>query len=188
MKKQILSVKAHFSAFRRRLLGAFRPLRGLLCLCALLVLAHASAPSASQAASASIDGHYTSASLSAQERIAGNLLNSDRAAYQLPALELDPELCRIARIKSQDMRDNQYFAHTSPTYGDVKQMLKQFGYEFAVAGENIAHHATVEKSQAALISSPGHRQNILSRGFTRVGIGVAQDENGYVYLTQIFCR
>ena len=56
------------------------------------------------------------------------------------------------------------------------------------AGENIAHHATVEKAQAALISSPGHRRNILSRGYTKVGIGVALDENGYVYLTQIFCR
>lgn len=188
MKKHFLSMKAHLSALRRRLLGAFRPLRGLFCLCALLVLAHASAPSASQAASASIDGHYTTASLSAQERIAGNLLNSDRAAYDLPALTLDSDLCRIARIKSEDMRDNQYFAHTSPTYGDVTQMLRQFGYSFTAAGENIAHHATVEKSQAALISSPGHRQNILSRSFTRVGIGIAQDENGYVYLTQIFCR
>ena len=63
-----------------------------------------------------------------------------------------------------------------------------FGYSFAAAGENIAHHATVEKSQAALISSPGHRANILSRSFTRVGIGIVQDKNGYVYLTQIFCR
>ena len=41
---------------------------------------------------------------------------------------------------------------------------------------------------AALISSPGHRRNILSRGYTKVGVGVALDENGYVYLTQIFCR
>ena len=55
-------------------------------------------------------------------------------------------------------------------------------------GENIAHHATVEKAQAALISSPGHRRNILSRGYTKVGVGVALDESGYVYLTQIFCR
>ena len=135
-----------------------------------------------------VDAHYTSASLSMQERIAGNLLNSDRAAYGLAPLSIDPELCRIARIKSEDMRDNQYFAHTSPTYGNVQQMLRTFGYSFSAAGENIANHATVEKSQAALISSPDHRRNILSKNFTRVGIGVAQDENGFVYLTQIFCR
>lgn len=133
-------------------------------------------------------GHYTTGFPSAQEQSAGNLLNSDRQRYQLPPLTLDPELCRIARIKSEDMRDNQYFAHTSPTYGDVREMLDHFGYDYAAASENIARHATIEKSQAALISSPGHRRNILSAGFTRVGIGVALDENGYVYLTQIFCR
>lgn len=160
----------------------------LLCFSLLLSLTPCFLPDRAAAAAASIDGHYTSALPSAQERIAGNLLNSDRAAYGLPALTLDPALCRIARIKSQDMRDNQYFAHTSPTYGDVREMLSRFGYSYAAAGENIAHHATVEKSQAALISSPGHRKNILSRSFTRVGIGVALDQNGYVYLTQIFCR
>jgi len=132
--------------------------------------------------------HYTTASLSAQEQTAGNLLNSDRARYNLPPLTIDPELCRIARIKSQDMRDNQYFAHTSPTYGDVRSMLKQFGYTYAAAGENIAHHATAEKAQAAFLSSPGHRKNILSSTYTKVGVGIAIDQKGFVYLTQIFAR
>lgn len=136
----------------------------------------------------SLAAHYTTASLSAQEQTAGNLLNSDRARYNLSPLIIDPELCRIARIKSEDMRDNQYFAHTSPTYGDVRSMLKQFGYAYAAAGENIAHHATVEKAQAAFLSSPGHRKNILSSGYTKVGVGVAIDQKGYVYLTQIFAR
>ena len=138
-------------------------------------------------AAAAFDAHYTSAFLSAQEQSAGNLLNSDRARYGLPALTLDPELCRIARIKSQDMRDNQYFSHTSPTYGDVRAMLRHFGYAFEAAGENIAHHRDVEKAQAALISSPAHRRNLLSSAYTRAGIGIVQDKNG-IYLTQIFCR
>ena len=136
----------------------------------------------------SFAAHYTTASLSAQEQTAGNLLNSDRARYNLAPLMLDPELCRIARIKSEDMRDNQYFSHTSPAYGDVDDMLRRFGVQFTAAGENIAHHATIEKSQAALISSPGHRRNILSAGYTKAGVGVAIDENGFVYLTQIFVR
>lgn len=140
------------------------------------------------AGESSFVAHYTTASLSAQEQMAGNLLNSDRVRYNLPRLTLDPQLCRIARIKSEDMRDNQYFAHTSPTYGDVRDMLNHFGYRYSAAGENIAHHATVEKSQAALISSPGHRRNILSTAYTKVGIGVALDKSGFVYLTQIFVR
>ena len=143
---------------------------------------------ASAASDFSFAAHYTTASLSAQEQTAGNLLNSDRARYNLPPLAIDPELCRIARIKSQDMRDNQYFAHTSPTYGDVRSMLRQFGYAYTAAGENIAHHATADKAQAAFLSSPGHRKNILSSTYTKVGIGIAVDSKGFVYLTQIFAR
>ena len=66
-----------------------------------------------------------------------NLLNSDRKNNGLAALALDPELCRIARIKSEDMRDNRYFAHESPTFGRVGDMLRRFGYSFRSAGENI---------------------------------------------------
>lgn len=165
-------------------------IRLLACAALLCLLACAAAPlvGARAEADASFVAHYTSASLSVQEQTAANLLNSDRARYSLPQLTLDPELCRIARIKSQDMRDNRYFAHTSPTYGDVRQMLRQFGYAYAGAGENIAHHATVEKSQAAFLSSPGHRRNIMSSAWTKFGVGVAFDAKGFVYLTQIFAR
>ena len=156
---------------------------GLICL-----LLACTAPLAPARAEAAVVAHYTSASLSAQEQTAQNLLNSDRARYGLKALTLDPELCRLARIKSEDMRDNRYFAHTSPTYGDVRQMLRTFGYAYNGAGENIAHHATVDKCQAAFLSSPGHRRNILSSAWTKVGIGVAVDAKGFIYLTQIFCR
>ena len=155
----------------------------------LLAVTLTSSAGASLAASdSSFAGHYTTASLSVQEQTAGNLLNSDRARYGLAPLVIDPELCRIARIKSQDMRDNQYFAHTSPTYGDVRSMLRRFGYAYTAAGENIAHHATVEKAQAAFLSSPGHRRNIMNSAYTRVGLGAAVDAKGYVYLTQIFVR
>lgn len=139
------------------------------------------------ASATTFDAHYTTGFLSAQEQSAGNLLNSDRARYDLAPLTIDPALSRIARIKSEDMRDNQYFAHTSPTYGDIRQMLTQFGYEYNAASENIAHHRDVDKAQAALISSPSHRRNVLSKSFTKVGIGIAVDKNG-IYLTQIFCR
>ena len=155
----------------------------------LLAVTLTSAAGASLAASdSSFAGHYTTASLSVQEQTAGNLLNSDRARYGLAPLVIDPELCRIARVKSQDMRDNQYFAHTSPTYGDVRSMLRRFGYAFTASGENIAHHATIEKAQAAFLSSPGHRRNIMSGTYTKVGMGAAIDAQGYVYLTQIFVR
>jgi len=167
--------------------NTYRLRRRLIALLPALALMTGAA-SARAAGESSFVAHYTTASLSAQEQTAGNLLNSDRARYNLAPLILDPQLCRIARIKSEDMRDNQYFAHTSPTYGDVRSMLSHFGVSYTAAGENIAHHATIEKSQAALLSSPGHRRNILSSGYTKAGIGVAVDESGFVYLTQIFVR
>ena len=142
-------------------------------------------PSATQAPSTGED--YTTQSVSAQEQKMANLLNSDRNNNGLAALQLDPELCRIARIKSADMRDNRYFAHESPTYGRVGEMLKRFGYRYTAAGENIAHHANVNKAQAAFMTSQGHRANILG-SWTKVGVGIVQDANGYIYATQIFAK
>jgi len=143
-------------------------------------------PTATKAPSSGDD--YTTNSITAQEQTAWNLLNSDRIANGLPALTFDAELSRIARVKSQDMRDNHYFAHESPTYGNVRDMLRHFGYSFTGAGENIAHHANVTKAQAAFMSSEGHRRNILSTAWTKAGIGIAYDAQGYIYLTQIFAR
>lgn len=134
------------------------------------------------------DGHYTIGSPSAQEQEAYNYLTEDRNKNGRSTLELDPTLCYLARMKSQDMLTNGYFAHTSPTLGSASDMLKNFGYAFSSVGENIAHHASVEKSHAAFLSSEGHRRNMMSTSWTKVGIGVATDSNGYVYVTQLFVR
>lgn len=133
-------------------------------------------------------GDYTTESLYTQEQKAWNLLNADRARNGLAPLPLDSALSAIAREKSRDMALNGYFAHHSPTYGYAKDMLKSFGYLFSAVGENIAHHATVEKSQAAFMSSDGHKRNILSASWQKVGIGVYTDAQGYVYVTQLFVR
>ncbi len=133
-------------------------------------------------------GDYTPGSVSAQEAIGFALLNQDRASNGRAALTLDPELCNLARMKSEDMKANRYFAHTSPTYGSASEMLRTYGYSFTSVGENIAHHATVEKSEAAFMSSTGHRTNILGSQWKKVGIGVAYDAQGFVYVTQLFVR
>jgi len=131
---------------------------------------------------------YTTPSITVQEENAFILLNQDRIANGLPALTLDPVLCDIARAKSRDMNDKKYFSHSSPTYGTPSQMLSHFGYSFASVGENIAHHATIDKAQAAFMSSTGHRRNILGSQWNKVGIGVWTDSQGFVYVTQLFVR
>lgn len=165
-----------------------RAARRLAALVLMLTVLRIPSVQAASLSGAAFDAHYTTASPSAQEREAGNLLNSDRSRYNLPPLTIDPALCRIARIKSQDMLTNGYFSHTSPTYGDVRDMLTHFGYSYTAAGENIAKHATLEKAQAAFLSSPGHRRNIMSSAYDKVGLGIALTGEGYVYLTQIFVR
>ena len=62
--------------------------------------------------------------------------------HGLQALIVDDELQNIARIKAQDMVDNNYFSHTSPTYGSPFDMMKNFGISYKTAGENIAGNST----------------------------------------------
>ncbi|MBR5109429.1 MAG: hypothetical protein IK099_04470 [Clostridia bacterium] len=133
-------------------------------------------------------GDYTTFDSTMQEQKLLNLLNEDRAKNGLSPLTLDPELSKLARLKSNDMNSNHYFAHESPTYGNAAQMLDTFNYEYKGVGENIAHHRDVEKAEAAFMSSDGHRQNILGSQWDKVGIGIAYDENGNMYVTQLFSR
>lgn len=151
-------------------------IRTLSVLLALVIILHTpiNAPAASAATS--------------PEQTLFRLLNEDRIRQGLPALILDEELSRIARLKSQDMVSNNYFAHTSPTYGTIRSMLKSFGVSFRSAGENIARSRSVQHSNAAFLSSEGHRRNMLSPTFTHVGIGVVVNPGGFVTVTEIFIR
>lgn len=133
-------------------------------------------------------GDYTTLSSTAQEQKLLNLLNEDRARNGLPTLSMDSELSALARTKSQDMLENGYFAHESPTLGNAAAMLDDSGYDYNGVGENIAHHANVEKADAAFLSSPAHRTIMMGRQWDKVGIGVVEDEHGFVYVTELFVR
>ncbi|NLM12457.1 MAG: SafA/ExsA family spore coat assembly protein, partial [Epulopiscium sp.] len=62
------------------------------------------------------------------------LVNVERAKNGLPALKANWELSRVARMKSQDMINKNYFAHQSPTYGSPFDMMENFGIRFSSAG------------------------------------------------------
>ena len=66
------------------------------------------------------------------------LVNDIRVKNGLSRLEANWELSRVARYKSQDMKDNNYFSHTSPVYGSPFNMMKNFGISYRSAAENIA--------------------------------------------------
>lgn len=116
------------------------------------------------------------------------LVNKERASQGLAPLKINWEVARVAQYKSEDMRDRNYFNHTSPTYGTPFEMLKKFNIKYSAAGENIAKgQKTAQAVVSSWMNSEGHRKNILSTNFTEIGVGYAPGNNT-VYWTQIFIR
>ena len=122
-------------------------------------------------------------SLTANEVKLVELVNSARANAGLAPLAIDVDLSYVARVKSQDMHDNKYFSHTSPTYGSPFDMMKKFGIQYRSAAENIARTSSVESAHNGFMNSEGHRNNIMNPRFTHIGIGIY---NGYY--TQMFIQ
>ncbi|MBE3101089.1 MAG: hypothetical protein IMZ47_02325 [Firmicutes bacterium] len=120
--------------------------------------------------------------LSADEQQMIQLVNQERQKVGVAPLKIDVELSRVARIKSTDMRDKNYFSHTSPTYGSPFEMMKNFGITYRTAGENIAKHSSVIGAHTGFMNSDGHRANILNPSFTHIGIGIVDGR----YYTQMF--
>ena len=115
-----------------------------------------------------------------------HLVNEARISQGLSPLSHNWELSRVARYKSQDMKDNNYFSHTSPTYGSPFQMIKDFGISYRSAGENIARgQRTPQAVFNGWMNSSGHRANILNSSYTHIGVGYVKDGN---YWTQMFIR
>ncbi len=113
-----------------------------------------------------------------------SLINDIRLGYGLKALAPSEKLCDIARVKSEDMKQNRYFTHNSPTYGSPFEMLKYFGVSYRSAGENIAYgYRSPSAVVEAWMNSQGHRDNILNPSFTEIGVGYVQEGH---YWTQLF--
>ena len=122
--------------------------------------------------------------VSAYESEVIRLVNVQRTQNGLKPLTANWELSRVARYKSQDMVENRYFSHTSPTYGTPFQMIRNFGLLFRTAGENIAYgQRTPQAVVNAWMNSSGHRANILNASYTQIGVGYVA--NGH-YWTQMF--
>ncbi len=128
----------------------------------------------------------SSSNLSYEQKVA-ELVNIERQKAGLPALVFDSAVSNVARTKSKDMAANNYFAHQSPTYGSAGDMLTRFGIRWSAWGENIASgQRTPEAVVTAWMNSSGHRANILSSNFSKIGVGYAVNSNGTPYWTQIF--
>jgi uncharacterized YkwD family protein/spore coat assembly protein SafA len=115
------------------------------------------------------------------------IVNEQRHSAGLKPLEMDWELERVARVKSQDMADKGYFSHQSPTYGSPFDMMKQFGISYKTAGENIASgQTTPQEVMNSWMNSQGHRANILKPEYTHIGVGYYRGGSYGHMWTQMF--
>ncbi|WP_068499664.1 CAP domain-containing protein [Paenibacillus kribbensis] len=105
------------------------------------------------------------------------LVNNERSKNGLKPLTSDAKLTEVALAKAKDMSNNNYFSHTSPTYGSPFDMMKKFGVSYTYAGENIAMgQQTPQEVMKAWMNSQGHRENILKAEYTQIGVAYY---NGY---------
>lgn len=101
-------------------------------------------------------------------------VNWERESRGLPPLHLDESLTSLARDYSADMFRRGYFSHYTPDDPPLSPFdrMEQANIIFLNAGENLALAPTTKFAMQGLMNSPGHKANILSKEFNKIGIGV----------------
>ncbi len=106
------------------------------------------------------------------ERTMFELVNNERRKRGLKTLSSDNQLKNVAREHGKDMFVRGYFSHINPDGESPFDRIERHKISFFAAGENLAFAPTIELAHQGLMDSPGHRANILSSDFGKVGIGV----------------
>lgn len=115
---------------------------------------------------------YSSVSLTNDENELLTLINDERKKNNLTPLIIDDNLQNVARLKAKDLVENNYFSHTSPTYGSPFEMLKNHNITYKIASENIAGNPSLSGALDSWISSESHKNNILNNDYNYTGIAV----------------
>lgn len=118
------------------------------------------------------------ASCSTQQWQAVSLVNRDRAAAGLPGLDIDMPLNQKAQAWANYLAEHKTLAHSDLADGPSAGWMR--------LGENVGYGPSIEAVQDAFMASPHHRDNVLDPAYNSVGTGVAYDENGTVYIVQVF--
>ncbi|SHI37966.1 Uncharacterized conserved protein YkwD, contains CAP (CSP/antigen 5/PR1) domain [Clostridium cavendishii DSM 21758] len=127
------------------------------------------------------------------ENIIFTKVNAERAKVSQPGLTLNSQMTGLAREKSKEMIELNYFDHKSPVNGYIQDVMSKRGIHYSAVGENIAMvngmnlsaEAMASKFMEMWMNSSGHRANILSPNFKEIGIGVARKGN-LIKATQVF--
>lgn len=115
-----------------------------------------------------------STSMNSQQLL--RLTNVERTNADLPALVSSDKLTKAAEMKLQDMFEAQYWSHIAPDGTKPWLWVKKAGYEYSIAGENLAkNYESADSTIAAWMASPEHRKNILDKQFVEVGFAIGTD-------------
>lgn len=106
-----------------------------------------------------------------------------------PALKLNSKLSLAAQRHSSDMAKNDYFSHEGRNGSSHADRATAAGYKWSWIGENIAAgYSTASAAMKGWLASPGHCENVMSRSYKELGVGMAKHSNGRygTYWTQMF--
>ncbi len=118
--------------------------------------------------------------------------NARRAGVGVAPLRENGYLNAIAKLRSDEMAQHNYFAHVSPITGEnVFALMDRYGVPYGWAGENLAKNnypesECVQVADQALWDSPSHHENIVNPNYTDVGIALTVDSSGMKYFTIVF--
>lgn len=116
-----------------------------------------------------------------------NIVNNERIKSGLHPFRFDPNLEKVAEKKAIDMREHQYVGHKSPTYGNPKEMVRSFHIPARSVQENLgAGEASAKEIFKTWMNSQIHRQNLLEKRTTHIGIGYAEGGLHGHYWTILF--
>jgi uncharacterized protein YkwD len=113
------------------------------------------------------------------------MVNQARATEQSPPLDRSPELDAVAQAHAEAMRRLKRIAHDAGE-GDPRSRVEAANLDLLAAGENVAHALDVARAHRALWASPSHRENLLERRFDKIGIGIAPDSDGSIWVCEVF--
>jgi uncharacterized protein YkwD len=115
-------------------------------------------------------------------------LAAARRHHGLAALEPDAALAELAQRHSEVMRDSGILGHVLARERPLTERLGRAGVRFRRVFENVAAAPSALEAHGAAEESPAHLRNILEPGARRVGVGLARDASGRVYLTEVLVQ
>ena len=124
--------------------------------------------------------------LSEDEKAVIELTNAERKKADLPPLTPNPKLFAAARAHAANMAKQGKMEHILDGKNPYER-IKEAGYKFRVAAENIARsQGDLDDVMKGWMNSKAHRENILAPEFTEIGLGLAKGDNDTVYFAQVF--